>query len=64
MVRTVIVFAPAAILCAVITRNPWAPDRLNNVIVITIMLLAAPIPFEAPVTTATLPFSFAIAISF
>lgn len=40
VLRTAIVFAPAAISWAAITGNPWAPDRVNNVIVITSMLLA------------------------
>ncbi len=38
---TTIVFAPIAIAWAAIAGNPWAPDRVNNVIVITSMLLAA-----------------------
>jgi phosphoserine phosphatase RsbU/P len=41
VLRTAIVFAPVAIAWAAIAGNPWAPDRVNNVIVITSMLLAA-----------------------
>ena len=36
VLRTAIVFAPVAIAWAAIAGNPWAPDRVNNVIVITI----------------------------
>jgi sigma-B regulation protein RsbU (phosphoserine phosphatase) len=41
VLRTAIVFAPLAIAWAVIARNPWAPGRANNVIVITSTLLGA-----------------------
>jgi sigma-B regulation protein RsbU (phosphoserine phosphatase) len=41
VLRTAIVFAPVAIVWAVIAGDPWAPDRVNNVMVITSMLLAA-----------------------
>jgi phosphoserine phosphatase RsbU/P len=41
VLRTTIVFAPLAVAWAAIDGNPWAPDLVNNVIVITIMLLAA-----------------------
>jgi serine phosphatase RsbU (regulator of sigma subunit) len=40
VLRTAIVFAPVAIGWAAIAGNPWAPDRVNNVIVITSILLA------------------------
>jgi phosphoserine phosphatase RsbU/P len=41
VLRTTIVFAPVAIVWAAIAGNPWAPNRVNNVIVITITLLGA-----------------------
>jgi sigma-B regulation protein RsbU (phosphoserine phosphatase) len=41
VLRIAIVFAPVAIAWAAIAGDPWAPDRVNNAIVITSMLLAA-----------------------
>ncbi|RPJ57750.1 MAG: hypothetical protein EHM23_19515 [Acidobacteria bacterium] len=40
VVATQIVFAPVAIVWAVAAREPWAPDFVNNTIVITSTLLA------------------------